>query len=499
MGKMATERTKKVAIFAPIALWERHWAFAIEIAHQEIRKGNQPLIVHCIKALESCPPNEDHLMWKCNQCVHQVKKSISHHFPKSAKHLFIREADVIQTKEKIVTPPIRNSTEMSMFRYDGFPFGSHVISQLVSMNRDRNLTDPVIRETGLKLLINSIAFYEFANTLLPPDIERVILWGGRRSSEAPIKFVAEKRGLKLEFFEESSTRDRYMLTDEYPFVFNNFINLVRKWEIERISKGEMDIMLEEGRKYFLERRIGQSQEPSFIWFNKDAKQIPIIENQGKRILALFTSSDWEFAELEFSQVSDTKTDFINQYTSLSMILQDSFIRENFEIIIRWHPNHRIAGKFEKEQINSVIDSSPHVKHFRYTDSIDSYQLVEKSDIVLVFGSTIGIEASYLEKPTILLGDTHYAGLGSVYQPENMEKLRDLLTRDLSPLPNYGALLFGDYMRNRGKSIRTLSRIGDSYFIHGKRIKNISLIVRIRFYLGNLKRISKAILNEFMLK
>ena len=496
---MLNAQMKKVAIFAPIALWERHWAFAIEIAHHEVREGNQPLIIHCIKALESCPPNQDHLMWKCHQCTHQVKKSISYHFPKSAKHLFIREADVNQAKARIVVPPIRNSAEMSKFKYDDFPFGSHVISQLISMTRDRNLTDQVIRDTGLNLLINSIAFYESVNTLLPLDIEKVILWGGRRSSEAPIKFVAEKRGLKLEFFEESSTRDRYMLTNEYPFVFNNFIKLVRNWEIERISKGEMDLMLEEGRNYFLERRIGQSQEPSFIWFNKDAKPIPIIENEGKLILAIFTSSDWEFAELEFSQTSNTQTDFINQYTSLSKILQDSLIIENFEIVIRWHPNHRIAGAFEKKQINSVIDSSPHVKHFRYTESVDSYQLVENSDVVLVFGSTIGIEASYLEKPTILLGDTYYAGLGSVYQPENMGKLRDLLTGDLSPLPNYGALLFGDYMRNRGRSIRTLSRIGDSYFIYGKRIQNISLTVRIRLFLGKAKRTSKAILNEFTLK
>jgi hypothetical protein len=487
IGHMSAVNPKKVAIFAPIALWERHWAFAIEVAHREDRAGNLPLIIHCKKALESCPPNPSHLSWKCSQCVHQVKTSISQHFPKSAKHLFIGESDVNYAKARISVPSINNSAEMSSFKYDNFPFGSHVISHLISINRDRNLPDQIIRDVGSNLLINSIAMYESLNFLLPQDIEKIILWGGRRSSEAPIKFVAEKRELDLLFLEEGSSHDRYILTNEDPFVFDNFIKLVRNWEVDRILKGELDVMLEEGSNYYLDRRKGKNQEPSFVWFNKGAKPIPLIGNKEKRILAIFTSSDWEIAELGLATNSSISSEFANQYTSLTKILNDEFIKENFEIVVRWHPNHRISGLFEKQAISSVIDGSSEVTHFRYTDSFDSYQLVEMSDIVLVFNSTIGIEAAYLEKPTILVGNSNYAGLGSVYRPENMRELRNLLTGELGPLPNYGAILYGAYMKNRGTPLQTLSYKVNSYFIYDQRIQNTPFRVKMRFILGAIKR------------
>lgn len=487
IGSVPAVNPKKVAIFAPIALWERHWALAIEVAHREERAGNLPLIVHCEKALESCPPNPNHLRWKCSQCLHQVKISISRHFPKSAKHLFIGESDVNYMKARISIPSINDSIEMSSFKYDAFPFGSHVISHLISMNRDRNLPDQVIRDVGLNLLHNSMAMYESLNSLLPQDIEKVILWGGRRSSEAPIKFVAEKRGLDLVFFEEGSSHERYMLTNEDPFIFNNFIKLVRNWEIERISKGELDLMLEEGSDYYLNRRKGTSQEPSFIWFNKDAKPIPFIENKERRILAIFTSSDWEFATQQLAQQSSIRFEFTNQYTSLTKILQDEFIRKNFEIVVRWHPNHRISGSFEKQAISDVIDGSPYVTHFKYSDSVDSYQLLELSEVILVFNSTIGAESAFLEKPTILVGDSIYSGLGFAYQPENMHELRKLLTGELSPLPNYGAILYGAYMKNRGTQLQTVSYKDSSYFIDNQRIQQTLFRVKLRFFLGRIKR------------
>jgi hypothetical protein len=270
-------------------------------------------------------------------------------------------------------------------------------------------------------------------------------------------------------------------------VFDNFTKLVRNWEVERILKGELDVMLEEGSNYYLDRRKGKNQEPNFVWFNKGAKPIPLIGNKEKRILAIFTSSDWEYAELELATNSSIGSEFANQYTSLTKILKDEFIKENFEIVVRWHPNHRISGLFEKQAISSVIDGSSEVTHFRYTDSVDSYQLVEMSDIVLVFNSTIGIEAAYLEKPTIMLGNSNYAGLGSVYRPENMRELRNLLTGELGPLPNYGAILYGAYMKNRGTPLQTLSYKVNSYFIYDQRIQNTPFRVKMRFILGAIKR------------
>jgi len=59
--------------------------------------------------------------------------------------------------------------------------------------------------------------------------------------------------------------------------------------------------------------------------------------------------------------------------------------------------------------------------------VDSYDIVSAADVVLTFGSTIGIEAAYYGKPSILLGRAVYEDLGSCYVPSSHDELMKLLS------------------------------------------------------------------------
>lgn len=474
------------ALYAPVALWERHWSYVVEMAYREVELGSIPLVIHCSKALKSCAANPDNLKWKCAQCTYQVKQSILRHFPRETQHLFVGQKDINHYIETLDLPRIDNQDEMSNFYFENFPFGQSVISHLVSMNKDRHIPDNIIKSLGQPLLKNCLAMYKALENLLPGDVRKVALWGGRRSSESPMKYLAYKKGLDVLFFEEGSTVDNLFITDSDPFNFSNQHKEIRKWEAQRISRGEIQSMLHEGDLYFQQRKTGTSNEPNFIHFLRGSYPIELTSRDSKPILGIFSSSDWEFAEIETDNAQRNIMSLENQYSMLQEILNDETLNDRFEIYIRWHPNHRNAGTYEQSRIQLTRNMFPQIKHISFDENVDSYSLIQCSAVVLVFGSTIGIEAAYSGIPTVLLGNASYAGLGSVHEPKDIDELRLLLRGTIEALPTYGARVFGDYMKNRGSRLRYVNYSDSGFSIANQRVKNVKLTVRLRFSLAKIK-------------
>ena len=110
-----------------------------------------------------------------------------------------------------------------------------------------------------------------------------------------------------------------------------------------------------------------------------------------------------------------------------------------------HPNLQgVTYKYHTELYN--LDN---IQVIRANEKINSYELIKKADLVITFGSSIGIEACYLKKPVIALGGSFFYHLDYAYKPRTIKELRQLLkSREmLSPKPQIEALKYGLYMKN----------------------------------------------------
>jgi hypothetical protein len=75
-------------------------------------------------------------------------------------------------------------------------------------------------------------------------------------------------------------------------------------------------------------------------------------------------------------------------------------------------------------------------------------------VVLTFNSTVGIEATFWDKPSILAGPSLYDQLGSNYIPTSHEEVMSLLLqRNLQPKGKHGALMYGYFFNSFGKPFR----------------------------------------------
>jgi hypothetical protein len=73
--------------------------------------------------------------------------------------------------------------------------------------------------------------------------------------------------------------------------------------------------------------------------------------------------------------------------------------------------------------------------------------------VVVFGSTVGIEATYSRKPSILCGAAYYASLDAAYRPASHDEVITLIDACLPPKPIIGALQYGFYLKTFGMDFR----------------------------------------------
>ncbi len=103
-----------------------------------------------------------------------------------------------------------------------------------------------------------------------------------------------------------------------------------------------------------------------------------------------------------------------------------------------------------------LASRPNVKMFLPDDSINTYGLIDWSDTVVTFGSTVTVEACWMRKPVILCGKSFFDGLGVAYVPENIEQASEWLGQELEPLDRSGAAQFASYFLTDGDSMKYIS-------------------------------------------
>jgi len=161
--------------------------------------------------------------------------------------------------------------------------------------------------------------------------------------------------------------------------------------------------------------------------------------------------------------------------------------------VRFHPHQaQMPG-----DVQSPFQTLGHFKNLKIypPDSlVNTYDLVEWSDRIVTFGSTISIEACWMGKVAIQLGPSFYDNLNISYTPDSMEAFLDLLARrDLQPGDRTNAARFAYFSlfehdeirhleiqgrRNRVRGMTRNRRIGNAI---SKQVNNMTCNVIKRAY------------------
>ena len=440
-----------VLIYWHVQLWPEHHAEALEIALTHIERGDSVFILSCDGELTSCPANAQHELSKCNICRKNTKYSLKNTLGNKVINVRLNLGPNGEQNELKEIHSFQSFNELRKYENNGVPFGAMVVSQIVDDLRDCFADLNIFNKKINNFIENGKRLYLEARKIIRNNaIDKVYVWNGRRISDGPVCYAANHEGIDYEVFMQGGKSGTYMTFSaptcqdihEHKKRINILINDCK-------VKGVSDFIKKEAEIFYRTQRYGGDNFPGYFHFAKafSDNKIGVIENNGKNVLIIFTSSFWEFFAIEgFSGGV-----YENHYAGIKQIINDERITDNYKVIVRWHPNLKSCGASERRVIDEIISkaTSLEVEHHLPESVVNSYHLIEGANIVIAFGSTIGAEASFYGKPTILLGRCYYEDTNACYTPKSHDALISLLSQELPPLPQIGSLIHGYYMRNFG--------------------------------------------------
>ena len=340
-----------------------------------------------------------------------------------------------------------NIETLISYNIDGYNIGMGVASTTITLLRDHKvdtIKNKKFINRELKNSLDVIATVDEYVQSINPDL--IYLFNGRTSIFSPIVSYCKKYQLPFRVYETTSRYDKYhLLEDSTP----HNITYRRKeindlWNDPAISFEEKQRI---GISFFKEQRAGINElDPCHIILQNKEMDKDLI--RGKEVIAFFNSSidecaavpGWENYIYLFKDETEAIETICNHYKDDSHKI----------FILRIHPNLPP----DKNTQNKNLQKLKQIKNLIVIDPespIRSYSLLDISDKIITFGSTIGIESCYYGKPSISLGLSFYENLDAIYIPKDKDELFSLIdNKSLLPKPKENALPYGYWFKTFGE-------------------------------------------------
>jgi hypothetical protein len=449
------DKKRKVVVCSTHVFWSSHCERDLELIQQHIDAGDEVTRLVCQTEFDRCDnhlalgpnPTESEVQTRCVGCIDKLKRSQK---LIEGPHRNVRYADLPQW-ERFVAPafgPFKTVEELQAFEWNGFDAGMAVGSSLISYAR---VTRPDVVPYGEvidRTMRSALRLYSSFRAFLArekPDV--VFVLNGRFTHTRALFRACQQEGIRCMIHEMGSRMTHYgIFENAMPHNRAYFARQAKAMWAERAAD---PTARDQASRWFEDRARGADQ----AWFsftkNHDPSLLPDEWDSTRAKFVVFTSSEDEFAAIGPDWKNDLFPRQLDGIRILSKLVGE--LRPDADLVIRMHPN--LAGTTDPEVTSVTELAGPGVIVIPPESRVSSYGLLHAAEVVLTFGSTIGMEAVFWGKPSILLGPTIYDGLGGMYRPASVQDLRALLSGRLAPLDREVALMFGFYAGNFGQPYR----------------------------------------------
>jgi hypothetical protein len=434
---------KKALILSLTPLWTPHFETELEII-SDLQDENYDIdIVTCCCTLKSCIANPKNDLRRCKICLAK--------FYNGMKAIGLSYRDVIKLKNKskyfqYIPEKINSIDELINFEINGIDIGRAVASNIITRTKDHQFDVKVYQELIIKTLISSVIIYDNLKTYLDhnkPD--KVLFFNGRFAEYRPLVRLCEQRKIKFFTHERGADCNKYELFEDcLPHSLENMKNSIEKyWKTSNYSEKQKIII---AKRWFINRRKGIEQ--GWVSYVKDHKKgsLPSNFNQSKRNIVVFTSSINE--KETFPEWQNPL--FKNELEALEFILDKYKTNSNFHFYVRIHPNLKNLNNTQLRKLKEF--SNIYTQNATFIDAnefIDSYNLIDVCEKVITFMSTMGVEACYWKKPSILCGRAIYEDLNCHYSVNSKEDLIHLINIQLEAKPRENTYKYSFWEATRG--------------------------------------------------
>jgi Capsule polysaccharide biosynthesis protein len=312
----------------------------------------------------------------------------------------------------------RSLQDLMTFEWHDIPLGALCLPGLRWILRIHHLNDDENTRYLLREYILSAwnVGQKFSKLLDETRPRAVIVFNGQFYPEATARYIAQKRGIRVITHEVGLQPASAFFTDGEATAYP--IHIPDEFELNDEQNAKLDAYLAKrfhgdftmaGIKFWVDMK---GLDPSFLQKAAGFKQIvPIFTN------VIFDTSQ-----------PHANTVFEDMFDWLDMTLD--VIREHRDtlFVIRAHPDELRVRKASRETVEAWVeargaDKEPNVVFVSPAESLSSYELIQRSKFVMVYNSTIGMEASIMGAVVLCAGKARFTQYPTVFFPQTVEEVK----------------------------------------------------------------------------
>lgn len=428
-----------------------HITHMIDEAEISARFGNQVYFLLCNRNFGYCASNMHGSAFKCMRCERFAKGLLRHCSPS----IKVVEMDS-HTKKRLgnevnkVNYDYHSIDDIKSLVYKGAHVGLGSLSAYITHTRNTNpLIDDNFRAYFDRVLKTACYYAEFQSRMLEeirPD--RIQLFNGRCLETRAASDMSIQRHILLRSNELWRVFPNRFIKRQFYDALPHSLDANKQW-INGIWADEYIPNIEKER---IGRRFFESKYEHSFGGDKDyaarqvAAKLPDNWDRSKKNYVIFNSSEDEFTAIGGEY--DEKKVFNSQYEGIMHIANLFKDREDVNIYLRIHPN---LAKIKYKYHTDLLGIGKYFKNLFVIpgdSDVSSYAMMRDAYRVITFGSTTGIEATYMGKTVIALCPNWFSGIDVSYNPTSIEETERLvLVGDLSPKPQSEAIKFGYFIMN----------------------------------------------------
>ena len=433
----------KILVASPYATVAPHFETELEILQGHLDQGDQVELLACVGGLANCDFNSEKSKSICNNCVGRRRHGLSL-LSRPTKLIALTASNEARHRDSIQR--IANCESIAQLtgeRYENFDIGYAVLSSLVSLVRDPAPNLSTHRELVIRLATSALETYTACcNYMAEHKPDRIYLFNGRFAAMRAVLRAAQNANVECLIHERGCDLSHFELYQNHlPHDIPSIDKAIRSAWSSAIPECNR---IEVASEWFRNRvnRV-ESNWHSFVR-GQQAGQLPPAWDSAKRNIATFCSSDDEFAAIGDCWKNNR---FPNQSETIGALCRHFVDRPELHFTLRMHPNLANARNATKKRMLEM--DFPNLTVISPDDGCDSYALLKAADQVVTFGSSVGIEAVFWRRPSILLGPCFYQELGGTYSPQTFAELTELVSSSLGTLDSTGAYMYGFWMQTHG--------------------------------------------------
>lgn len=308
--------------------------------------------------------------------------------------------------------------ELMTFEWQDFPLGALCLPGLRWVLRIHHLSDDEDTRYLLREYILSAwnVAQKFAKLLDETQPRAVIVFNGQFFPEATARHVAMKRGIRVITHEVGLQPASAFFTDGEATAYP--IHIPDEFELSDAQNKKLDA--------YLARRFQGDFTMAGIKFWADMQGLDesFLQKaaQFKQIVPIFTNVIFDTSQPHANTVFEDMFDWLDATLDVMRRHPETLF------VIRAHPDETRVRKSSRETVEGWVDGhevrkEPNVIFVGPKETLSSYELIQKSKFVMVYNSTIGLEASIMGAAVLCAGRARFTQYPTVFFPQTPEEVK----------------------------------------------------------------------------